>query len=213
MLPAVTVPNSSERAPSMTKISSSPTWRWSGGFASGSIRVMTARRFVAESSQMLFIRSPGWRSCHGRSLTAMISDIGALVTLMSASRERRTPPQVERECPIWSGASSPRSAPKTLGRPRLRREPAADEVAHQRDGPLGVRRGLLDEAVARAREVNALDLAAGLLPGAHERLGDRRRHVVVELRLGHPRRRQRASLAGLDDAGDTRRGHRRLVLE
>src|SRR6266850_400311 len=90
MLPVVTVPNSSERAPSTTKISSSPTWRWSGSFASGSIRLRTARRFVAGSSQRLFIRTPGWRSCHGRSLIEMISERGDLVTLMSRLQEERS---------------------------------------------------------------------------------------------------------------------------
>src|SRR5882724_3820536 len=99
------------------------------------------------------------------------------------------------------------------GRPGARGEPAADETADQRDGPLRIRAGLLDEAVARAGKMDALDLTAGLLPGADERLRDRRRDVVVELGLSHPGRRQRTGFAGFDDAGDARLGHRRLVLE
>src|SRR3989442_5653979 len=71
----------------------------------------------------------------------------------------------------------------------------ADEVTHHRDGLVRVRAGLLDEAVAGTREVDALDLAAGLLVGANERLGDRGGHVVVELRLSDPDRRARPGVA------------------
>src|SRR5437867_8090454 len=31
---------------------------------------------------MLFVRTPGWRSCHARSLTEMISDNGVFVVVM-----------------------------------------------------------------------------------------------------------------------------------
>src|SRR2546428_3394280 len=71
----------------------------------------------------------------------------------------------------------------------------ADEVTHHRDGLVRVRAGLLDEAVAGTREVDALDLATGLLVGANERLGDRGGHVVVELRLSDPDPRPRPRLA------------------
>src|SRR5882672_1574472 len=92
-------------------------------------------------------------------------------------------------------------------------EMPADEVTHHRDGLVRVRAGLLDEAVAGTREVDALDLATGLLVGANERLGDRGGHVVVELRLSDPDRRQRPGFAGRHDARDTGRGHRDLVRE
>src|SRR2546428_7893715 len=71
----------------------------------------------------------------------------------------------------------------------------ADEVTHHRDGLVRVRAGLLDEAVAGTREVDALDLATGLLVGANERLGDRGGHVVVELRLSDPDRPRRPGRA------------------
>src|SRR5882672_7878253 len=82
MFPAVTLPNSSEMAPSMTKTSSSPTCRWSGSFASGSMRVITARRLVSGCSQIVFIRTPGCRSCHARSLIGMIWDSGVFVVIV-----------------------------------------------------------------------------------------------------------------------------------
>src|SRR2546425_6850985 len=82
----------------------------------------------------------------------------------------------------------------------------ADEVTHHRDGLVRVRAGLLDEAVAGTREVDALDLATGLLVGANERLGDRGGHVVVELRLSDPDRRPRPGFARRPDARDTGRG-------
>src|SRR3989442_13130474 len=70
----------------------------------------------------------------------------------------------------------------------------ADEVTHHRDGLVRVRAGLLDEAVAGTREVDALDLATGLLVGANERLGDRGGHVVVGLRPSDPDPRPRPGL-------------------
>src|SRR2546430_11514782 len=78
-------------APSTTKTSSSPTCRWSGSFASGSMRVMTARRLVSGCSQILFIRTPGCRSCHARSATEMISDNGVFVVLMALPPSSRYP--------------------------------------------------------------------------------------------------------------------------
>src|SRR5437867_9624713 len=80
-------------APSMTKTSSSPTCRWSGSFASGSMRVMTARRLVSGCSQILFIRTPGCRSCHARSATEMISDNGLFAVDMVPSSPVRSAPR------------------------------------------------------------------------------------------------------------------------
>src|SRR2546426_1116606 len=82
----------------------------------------------------------------------------------------------------------------------------ADEVTHHRDGLVRVRAGLLDEAVAGTREVDALDLATGLLVGANERLGDRGGHVVVELRLSDPDPRPRPGLSRPPHPGGTRPG-------
>ncbi len=70
-----------------------------------------------------------------------------------------------------------------------------------------------DEAVPRPGEVLALDLAAGLLVRLHERLGDRGRHIVVELRLSDPSRRQRGVLPGDENAGDAGCRHGLLVRE
>src|SRR5215470_14212716 len=92
MLPAVMVPNSSEMAPSMTNTSSSPTCRCSGSWAPGAIRVIIARRLLSACSQMLLPRTPGCRSCHGKSLSEMICDNGVLVVLMVCS------PGLRRSC-------------------------------------------------------------------------------------------------------------------
>src|SRR5438094_675434 len=48
------------------------------------MRVISARRFVAGSAHRLFMRIPGWCSCHSRSLTGMISDGGLFVVVMGA---------------------------------------------------------------------------------------------------------------------------------
>src|SRR6266566_4149831 len=85
MLPAVMVPHSSLRAPSMTKTSSSPTWRWRANWARGSMRFMSARRWVAGSSHRSFRLTPGWRSSQGRSLTEMMRDIGCMVAMVVSS--------------------------------------------------------------------------------------------------------------------------------
>src|SRR6059036_2444928 len=53
------------------------------------MRVMTARRLVCGCSQILFIRTPGCRSCHARSLTEMISDNGDFVVLMGQTSVER----------------------------------------------------------------------------------------------------------------------------
>src|SRR2546422_9445099 len=82
----------------------------------------------------------------------------------------------------------------------------ADEVTHHRDGLVRVRAGLLDEAVAGTREVDALDLATGLLVGANERLGDRGGPLVVELRLSDPDPRPRPGVARRPDPRDPGRG-------
>src|SRR6266545_506793 len=85
MVPAVMVPHSSLRAPSMTKTSASPTWRWRGNWVRGSMRCMIARRWVAGSSQRSFRLTPGWRSSQGRSLTEMMRDIGGMVAIVVSS--------------------------------------------------------------------------------------------------------------------------------
>src|SRR4029453_3190836 len=89
MFPAVTVPKSSEREPSTTKSNSSPACRCSGSLAPASMRLSTACRFVAGSAQRLLGRTPGCRSCHGKSLIEMIWDSGVVVALICrASAER-----------------------------------------------------------------------------------------------------------------------------
>src|SRR5262245_52924466 len=93
------------------------------------------------------------------------------------------------------------------------RQLSADEVTDQREGLVGVRARLPRETVARAREVDALDRAARLLVGADERVGDRGRHVVVELRVSQPDRRQRAGLAGRHDARHAGLRHLGLARE
>src|SRR5262249_40613238 len=88
-------------APSMTNTSSSPACRCSGSLASGAMRVIIARRLLSGCAQMSLPRTPGWRSCHGRSLSEMICDRGVVVVLMggfSCSRdvvpgEYRAPPR------------------------------------------------------------------------------------------------------------------------
>src|SRR2546422_6872104 len=82
MFPAVTVPDSSDRAPSITKISSSPTCRWSGSCAPGAKRVIWARRFVALSSQRILKLMPGRNSCQPSSPMEMICDRGPVVVIV-----------------------------------------------------------------------------------------------------------------------------------
>src|SRR5215510_3721254 len=69
-------------APSMTNTSSSPACRCSGSLAPGAMRVIIARRLLSGCCQMSLPRTPGWRSCHGRSLSEMICDRGVVVVLM-----------------------------------------------------------------------------------------------------------------------------------
>src|SRR5215470_3136546 len=77
MLPVATTPDSSAVAPSMTKINSSPTWRWGGSVAPGSKCARIARRSPALSSQIRFWRTPGPASTHGSSWSAKSSVGGA----------------------------------------------------------------------------------------------------------------------------------------
>src|SRR5262245_58994368 len=106
--------------------------------------------------------------------------------------ERGAPPEraAARERVLRTCAAGP-----CAEREESARELTPDEVAHQRDALLRVGAGLLDEAMASAREVRALDRASGRLIRAHQRIRDRGVNVGVELGLGHPDGRQRAVLA------------------
>src|SRR5436309_10760756 len=138
MFPAVIVPKSSWMAPSMTKTSSSPACRCSGSLERGAIRLMTARRLLSGCSQMFLPRTPGWRSCHGKSLREMICDSGVFVVLIRGSpgstvrRAGRVTRAAARVNAGVGAAAGDRVAVVEL------HAPAQHEVVHEavrRDGP------------------------------------------------------------------------------